>query len=163
MTKQNKAAKKPHTGSSTGLLIGLMLSFLIGLAMIQHCECSLKHSFFPYGIALGVMITTVVGYKIGDAIDEQNFRDDCLGILDIKTDEWVEENHWNAESYWQEHQGREHRILTTMVDAELVSIYNGSIIAYHGRSANHMSVNRFHAEVKNEIINKLKEDFNKEA
>ena len=163
MTKQNKVAKKPHTGSSTGLLIGLMLSFITGLAMIQHCECSLKHSFFPYGIALGVIITTIVGYKIGDAIDEQNYREDCLGILDIKTDEWVQDNSWNAESYWQEYQGRERRILTTMVEAELVSIYNGSIIAYHGRSANHMSVNRYHAEVKNEIVNKLKEDFKEEA
>ena len=159
MTNYTKRPIKQTSGSTTGLLVGLMFGFLIGLGMLKQSQRSFRDDFFPYAIGLGVLITTYFGYKIGTINDDQNYRDECLGILALTTKEWTDSGSWVAESFWQEYDGKEHRLLTTLVEGELVSIYNGSIIAYHGYSASQSSVTKNHAEVKNDIILKLKDSF----
>jgi hypothetical protein len=159
MTDKTNKPLKQNAGTTTGLLIGLMLGFLIGLGMLKQSQKSLRSDFFPYAVGLGVLFTSFCGYKIGALNDDQNYRDELLGILAVSTKEWTEGGNWIAESFWLEYDGKEHRILTTMVDGELVSIYNGSIIAYHGYTTSHMSVTKNHIEVKTDIILKLKDGY----
>ncbi len=159
MTDNTNKPNKQTSGSTTGLLVGLMFGFLIGLGMLQQSQKSFRGDFFPYAIGLGVIFTTFCGYKIGAINDDQNYRDECLGILSVITKEWTEGGSWVAESFWKEYDGKEHRLLTTLIDNELVSIYNGTIIAYHGYSTSHTSVAKNHTEVKSDIILKLKDGF----
>lgn len=159
MTDPGKRPIKQTSGSTTGLLVGLMFGFLIGLGMLKQSQSSFRGDFFPYAIALGGLFTTYCGFKIGTINDDQTYRDECLGILAVTTKEWTEGASWVAESFWQEYDGKEHRLLTTLVDHELVSIYNGSIIAYHGYHTSHSSVAKNHTEVHNDIILKLKDAF----
>ncbi len=163
MTIKKDRPEKPTTASTTGLLIGLLFGFLVGLGMFKQTQKSERSVVFPYAIGIGVLFTTFTGYKIGALKDEEQFRDACLGINAIVTNEWLENSSWATESYWQEAEGKEHRMLTTLVDGGLVTIYNGSIVAYHGQNSGHRSVSKFHLEVKGDLIQKLKDGFDKKS
>jgi hypothetical protein len=157
MRNQTPLPEKTKTASSTGFLMGLMFSFLIGLAMFKATPKSTRSSFFPYGIGLGIIITCVVGYQIGAGVDDQNYRDQCLGIDKITTNTVRDEGELGIESYWESYDGFEHRVLTTKMEGELVTIYNKSVIATHGYSSKSLSLTKIHDEVKNEIVERLKE------
>jgi hypothetical protein len=158
MTNRAPRPEKQKTGSSTGLLIGLMLSFIIGLGILKESHQSYKDSFFPYGIGMGVILTSVVGYRIGAGIDDQNYRDECLGINRMITRQWRDEENWGIESSWKEYDDLEHHLVTTVLERELVTIFDGLVIMNHGESTSR-SANRHHEEVKTEVVQRFKDGF----
>ncbi len=158
MTKRINRPEKQKTASTTGLLIGLMFGFLVGLGMFKSTPRSQRNSVFSYAIGLGVLFTTVIGYKIGLGTDEQDYRDDCLGINQINTQQLKQGESWSIESNWKEYDGLEHHLVTTMLEGELVSIYDGIVIIEHGYS-NSRSAAKHHEEVKNDVIQRLKDGF----
>jgi hypothetical protein len=157
ITNSAPKPEKPNTGSSTGFLMGLMFSFLIGLAMFKATPKSTRSDYFPYLIGIGVIVSCTIGYQIGAGIDDQNYRDQCLGIDRITTKPVQNEEQWGVESYWKQYDGYEHRILTTKLDGEMVTIYNQSVIATHGYASKSLSLTKIHEEVKNDIVGRLKE------
>jgi len=158
MTNRAPRPEKRKTGSSTGLLIGLMLSFVIGLGILKESHRSYKNSFFPYGIGIGVILTSIVGYKIGTGVDDQNYRDECLGINQITTRQWRDEEDWGIESSWKEYDDLEHHLITTMLEKELVTIFDGLVIMNHGQATSR-SATRYHEEVKTEVVQRFKDGF----
>lgn len=159
MTNRGNRPEKQQSGSSTGLLIGLLFGFVVGLGILKERHQSLKNSFFPYAIGIGVIICSVVGYKIGALKDDEIYRDKCLGIHHITTKQWNDGNHWAIESTWKEYDGLEHRLLTSLLDGEVVSIYNEVIIANHGFNSGSRNASKLHEEMKGDLVMKLKEGF----
>ncbi len=151
--------KKESTASTTGLLIGLMFAFLIGLSMFKATPKSQRSDAFPYLIGIGVLLSMYGGYKIGAYNDLQTYRDDYLGIKHIKTIYHKDENGWAIQSQWTEHPDKENNLVTTILDGELVTIFNGLVLVNHGHSRNSQSANRMHEEVKKDVIQRLKDSF----
>ena len=151
--------KKQTTASTTGLLIGLMFGFLIGLAMFKENPQSERSDFFPYLIGLGVFLSTFAGYKIGAVNDLQNYRDEYLGINHIQTAYHNNENGWAIQSHWTEHPDKENTLVTTIMDGEMVTIFNGLVIVNHGYSGNSRSASKLHEEVKKDVVQRLKDSF----
>lgn len=150
--------KKQSTASTTGLLIGLMFGFLIGLAMFQATPKSQRGEFFEYLVGFGVLISTYSGYKIGAFNDLQNYRDEYLGIKHIKTNYVNDENGWAIQSFWIQHPDKENDLVTTVLDEEMVTIFNGVILVNHGFGSRR-SADKLHEEVKKNVIERLKDGF----
>ena len=159
LNEQQPLPEKPKTASSSGFLFGLMFSFLIGLAMFKATPKSTRSDFFPYGIGIGILICCIVGYQIGAVKDNQNYRDECLGIDKITTQTIKENGELGVESYWKAYDGYEHRVLTTKIEGELVTIYNQSVIATHGYASKSLSLTKIHEEVKQGIVERLRENW----
>lgn len=159
MTNRGNRPDKQQSGSSTGLLIGLLFGFVVGLGILKERHQSLKSSFFPYAIGIGVIFCAVVGYKIGALKDDEIYRDECLGIKKIVTKQWTDDGHWAIESTWKEYDGLEHRLLTSLLDGEVISVYNDVIIANHGFNSGSRSASKLHEEVKGDVVLRLKEGF----
>lgn len=149
--------KKQSTASTTGLLIGLMFGFLIGLAMFKATPKSERSNVFPYLVGIGVFLSTYVGFKIGAFNDLQTYRDDYLGVKNIKTNYYRDENGWAIQSSWKEHPNKENSLVTTILDGELVTIFNGLVLVNHGRNSH--SADKLHQEVKKDVVQRLKEGF----
>ncbi|MFC5284889.1 hypothetical protein [Pedobacter alpinus] len=154
----NKLSKQT-TASTTGLLIGLVLGFLIGLAMFKATPKSERSIVFPYAVGIGVMLTTIVGYKIGAVNDKETYRDIFLGIKHINTQHLNNAGEWVIQSSWKEYSGKENTLKTTVLDGEMVSIYNDVVISNHGYATNSRSASKTHEEVKTDLIQKLKDSF----
>lgn len=151
--------KKQTTASTTGLLIGLMFGFLVGLAMFKENPKSERSDAFPYLVGLGAVLSTYAGYKIGAINDDQNYRDECLGINHIQTNYHKDESGWAIQSCWTEHPDKENSLVTTVLDGEMVTIFNGLVIVNHGYSGNSRSAGKLHEEVKKDVVQRLKEGF----
>ncbi|MBK0384382.1 hypothetical protein I5M32_15550 [Pedobacter sp. SD-b] len=150
---------KQNSASTTGLLLGLLFGFLIGLAMFKQTPKSERSVAFPYLIGAGLIISTVCGYKIGALNDAENYRDESLGIKRIETRHLSKAGEWSIESTWVQFDGFENKLITTTLDGETVSIYNQVIIANHGNYSNNRSATKIHEETKNDLIQKLKDSF----
>lgn len=151
--------KKQSTASTTGLLIGLVLGFLIGLAMFKATPKSQRSDAFPYLVGLGVLLSTYAGYKIGAYNDLQTYRDDYLGIKKIKTNYHKSASTWAIQSSWIAHPDKINSLVTTVLDGELVTIFNGLVLVNHGHSRHSHSAAKMHEEVKKDVIQRLKDDF----
>lgn len=151
--------KKQSTASTTGLLIGLMLGFLIGLAMFKATPKSQRSEAFPYLVGIGVLISMYGGYKIGAYNDLQAYRDDYLGIKNIKTNYHRNENGWAIQSQWTEHPDKENSLVTTILDGELVTIFNGLVLVNHGVRRSSQTADKLHEEVKKDVVQRLKDGF----
>jgi len=151
--------QKQTTTSTTGLLVGLMFGFLIGLAMFKQTPKSERSDAFPYFIGFGALLSTFAGYKIGAVNDAQNYRDEFLGITNIKTNYQTDENSWAIQSQWIEYPDKENNLVTTMLDGEMVTIFNGLILVNHGYSGNSRSAGKLHEEVKKDVVEWLKDGF----
>jgi len=152
--------KPKNTSKSTsGLLIGLMFGFLVGLAMFKQTPKSERSAAFPYLIGLGIILCCIVGYKIGALNDDESYRDEWLGIQDIKTNHFNDGTNWIIESVWIQYNGLENKLITIIQDDEVVSIFNETIIRNHGYSTNRNSATKAHEETKNDLIDSLKANF----
>ncbi|MBC7654613.1 MAG: hypothetical protein H7098_09105 [Oligoflexus sp.] len=155
--------KPKNTSKSTsGLLIGLMFGFLVGLAMFKQTPKSERSVAFPYLIGSGIILCCIVGYKIGALNDDDTYRDEWLGIKDIKTNHFNNGNDWIIESIWMQYNGLENKLITTKQDGEMISIFNETIIRNHGY-ANRSSATKAHEEAKNDLIDTLKANFKKSS
>lgn len=150
--------KKPSTASTTGLLVGLMFGFLVGLAMFKATPKSQRSDFFPYLVGIGVILSTYAGYKIGEFNDQQKYREEYLGINHIKTNYLNDEHGWAIQSVWLEHPDKENSLVTTVLDGEMVTIFNGLVLVNHG-SGNRRSADKLHEEVKKDVVQRLKDGF----
>lgn len=155
MNKLNKQT----TASATGLLIGLMLGFLVGLGMFKATPKSERSYIFPYAISIGVILLALAGFKIGELNDNDTYRDAFLGIKNITTTHSNTAGDWAIISSWKEYSGKENTLKTTVIDGEMVSIYNNVVISNHGYATNSRSATKIHEEVKSDLIQKLKESF----
>lgn len=151
--------KKQNTNATTGLLIGLTLGFLIALAMFKATPKSQRSLAFPYAIGLGVIACSVIGFQIGNYTDKENYRNEALGIKNIQTVYKNDGGIWAIESFWREYNGKENKLVTTLLDNEMVSIYNDVVIVNHGYVSNNRSASKIHEEVKTDLIQRLKETF----
>ena len=150
--------KKQSTASTTGLLMGLMFGFLIGLAMFKTTPKSERSDAFPYLVGVGVLLSMYAGYKIGDFNDQQNYREEFLGINQITTKYHNNENGWAIQSTWLQHPDKENSLSTTILDGEMVTIFNGLVLVNHG-SSNRRSADKLHEEVKKDVVQRLKDGF----
>ncbi len=156
--------KPKNTSKSTsGLLIGLMFGFLVGLAMFKQTVKSERSIAFPYLIGTGIILCCVVGYKIGALNDNETYRDEWLGIKDIKTRQFNDANNWVIESVWTQYNGLENKLLTTNQDEEMISVFNEIIVRNHGNATNIRNGAKAHEETKNDLIDGLKSNFKKTA
>jgi hypothetical protein len=154
--------KPKNTSKSTsGLLFGLMFGFLVGLAMFKQTPKSERSVAFPYLIGSGIILCCVVGYKIGALNDDETYRDEWLGINEIKTNHFNDGADWIIESVWQQYNGLENKLITTNQDGEMISIFNEIIVRNHGNAANRSSGTKAHEETKNDLIDSLKSNFKK--
>lgn len=151
--------KKQSTASTTGLLVGLMFGFLIGLAMFKATPKSQRSDAFPYLIGIGVGLCTIGGYKIGAYTDQQNYRDEYLGTNNISTNYHKDENGWAIQSTWTEHPDKQNSLVTTILDGELVTIFNGLVLVNHGFRRSSQTADKLHDEVKKDVVQRLKEGF----
>nr|WP_294896177.1 hypothetical protein [uncultured Pedobacter sp.] len=151
--------KKQTTSSTTGLLVGLMFGFLIGLAMFKQTPKSERSDAFPYLTGLGLILCTVAGYKVGKFNDDQNYRDEFLGINNIQTNYHKDENGWAIQTQWTEYPDKENSLVTTILEGEMVTIFNGLVLINHQNSGNSRSASKLHEEVKNDIVQRLKDGF----
>ncbi|HEX7367980.1 MAG TPA: hypothetical protein VF273_12830 [Pelobium sp.] len=151
--------KKESTASTTGLLVGLMFGFLIGLAMFKATPKSQRSVFFPYLIGLGGIFCAMSGYKIGAHTDKQNYRDEYLGINNISTSYHKDENGWAIQSIWVEYPDKENSLVTTILDGELVTIFNGLVLVNHGYRRSSQTADKLHEEVKKDVVQRLKDGF----
>ncbi len=150
--------QKQSTSSTTGLLVGLMFGFLIGLAMFKANLKSERSDAFPYLVGIGVLLATYAGYKIGVFNDQEQFRDEFLGIKSIRINYLNDENGWAIQSVWKEHPDKENSLVTTVLDGEMVTIFNGLVLVTHG-SSNRRSADKLHEEVKKDVVQLLKDGF----
>ncbi|WP_017259709.1 hypothetical protein [Pedobacter arcticus] len=150
--------QKQSTSSTTGLLVGLMFGFLIGLAMFKATPKSERSDAFPYLVGLGVLFSTYAGYKIGAFNDHEHYRDEYLGIKNIRTNYQNDENGWAIQSFWKQHPDKENSLVTTVLDGEMVTIFNGLVLIVHGAS-NSRSADKLHEEVKKDVVQRLKDGF----
>lgn len=151
---------RKHTTSSTaGLLIGLMFGFLVGLAMFKSTPKPERSDAFPYLVGIGVILSTVAGYKIGAYDDVQKYRDEFLGINHITTNYVTDDNGWAIQSSWTEYPDKENTLVTTVLEGETVTIFNGLVLVNHGYSRNSQSTSRMHEEVKKDVVQRLKDGF----
>lgn len=151
--------QKQTTGGTTGLLVGLMFGFLIGLAMFKQTPKSERSAAFPCLIGIGAILSTFAGYKIGAVSDSQHYRDEFLGINSIKTNYQKNENSWSIQSQWTEYPDKENNLVTTMLDGEMVTIFNGLVLVNHDYSGNSRSASKLHEEVKKDVVEGLKDGF----
>jgi hypothetical protein len=154
--------KPKNTSKSTsGLLIGLIFGFLVGLAMFKQTPKSERSVAFPYLIGFGIILCCIVGYKIGALNDDENYRDEWLGIKDIKTNNFNDGNYWVIESVWTQYNGLENKLITTIQEEEMISIFNEVMIRNHGYATSRISASKAHEETKNDLIDSLKTNFKK--
>ncbi|OAQ39269.1 hypothetical protein A5893_11425 [Pedobacter psychrophilus] len=154
--------KPKNTSKSTsGLLIGLMFGFLVGLAMFKQTPKSERSAAFPYLIGIGIILCSIVGYKIGALNDDETYRDEWLGIKDIKTIQFNDANDWVIQSIWMQYNGLENKLITTNKDGEMISVFNEIIVRNHGNATNIRSGAKAHQETKNDLIDGLKANFKK--
>ncbi len=151
--------QKQSTSSTTGFLVGLIFGFLVGLAMFKATPKSQRSDFFPYLIGIGALLSTYAGYKIGEFNDQQTYREDYLGINRIKTNYLNDDNGWAIQSVWLEHPDRENSLVTTILDKEMVTIFNGLVLVNHGNVRNSRSADKLHEEVKKDVVQRLKDGF----
>ena len=128
--------------------------------MFKATPKSQRSDAFSYLVGFGVLFSTIGGYKIGAFTDRQNYRDDCLGINHIKTNYHRDENAWAIQSSWTAYPDQENSLVTTVLDGELVTIFNGLVLVNHGHSRNSKSADKLHEEVKKDVIQRLKDGFN---
>lgn len=150
---------KQTTASTTGLLIGLIFGFLVGLAMFKETPKSERSAAFPYAIGIGIILSTIAGYKIGAVNDKEIYRDAFLGIKQITTTHINNDGEWAIESSWKESSGKENKLSTTILANEMVSIYNDVVMINHGNIASSRSASKIHEEVKTDLIQRLKDSF----
>ncbi len=156
--------RKPQgegSAATSGLLIGLMFGFLVALGMFKQTLKSQRSDVFPYAVTIGVILAAVVGYKIGNRKDQEIYRDEFLGINKIETRHVTEGAYWFIESSWMSSDDQENKLITTMMDGEMVSIYNTVVITNHGHASNSRTATKAHEEVKMDLIQKLKDGFPK--
>ncbi|RKD13196.1 hypothetical protein BCY91_10250 [Pelobium manganitolerans] len=155
--------KKQSTASTSGFLMGLMLGFLIGLAMFKETPRSERSEAFPYLVSAGALFCCYAGFKIGAYHDFQSYRDEFLGIKNISTRYRTQDGFWQIESLWQQYPAKEQILITTILDNETVSIFNNLVIANHGFAANGKSAQKLHDETLNDLVQQLKDNFKQSA
>lgn len=140
-----------------GLIIGLLVGAILGLAELNWIKKSQRATVAIPLIAITAAIVSIVGIYMGSNHGKLKFIKQRTGLDNIITEYIKDGRYWIGISTWiDKREWQEFKIETQRLNGILCSAINGQVFRIHSiPNANQQTVPKIHAEIVTEVSRKI--------